>query len=171
MLIGVLSVAAVWPATAQAATRSRNRSGPRETTSWALPSPAITKPSRSGCSQQNQRSSASREANATALGSSIRAGTVTLTSRRLSPTSASRSTSEASADAAVAESIMGREERPYCSGRERVMATSPVRAISIRPWGRIMRSKASIFSFDPVTSMVIVRRETSTIFALKMSAN
>ena len=51
------------------------------------------------------------------------------------------------------------------------MATSPVRAISIRPWGRTMRSKASIFSFDPVTSMVRARRETSTILALKISAN
>src|SRR6187551_2315308 len=51
------------------------------------------------------------------------------------------------------------------------MAISPVRTISIRPWGRIIRSKASILSAEPVTSIVIARLETSMIFARKISAN
>ena len=43
-----------------------------------------------------------------------------------------------------------------------MIATSPVRAISISPWGRIIRSKESILSCVPVTSIVSERRETST---------
>src|SRR5665811_855834 len=53
----------------------------------------------------------------------------------------------------------------------RAIAISPVRTISINPWGRIIRSKASILSAEPVTSIVIARRETSTILARKISAN
>ena len=50
--------------------RRRRRSGaaPREVASWATPSPARANP-RSGCSQQNQRSEASREAKTAAQGS------------------------------------------------------------------------------------------------------
>src|SRR5215211_106416 len=51
------------------------------------------------------------------------------------------------------------------------MATSPVRAISISPCGRTMRSNASTCSCEPVTSIVSVRRETSTMVASKISAN
>ena len=49
------------------------------------------------------------------------------------------------------------------SGRARAIATSPVRAISISPCGRTIRSNESIFSVVPVTSTVIERRETSTM--------
>ena len=86
---------------AQAATRSPKRSGPRETTSCALPSAASANPSRSGCSQQNQRSPASREANTAALGSSNSTGTVTLTRRRLRPASASSASSDSRAAVAA----------------------------------------------------------------------
>src|SRR3954462_14632798 len=51
------------------------------------------------------------------------------------------------------------------------MAISPVLTISTSPWGLTMRSKASILSAEPVTSIVIVRRATSTILARKISAN
>ena len=60
--------------TAPSATRrhsratSPNRAGPREVDSWATPSAARAN-SRSGCSQQNQRSEASREAKTVAQGS------------------------------------------------------------------------------------------------------
>ena len=46
-----------------------------------------------------------------------------------------------------------------------------MRTISTRPCGRTIRSKASILSAEPVTSIVIVRRATSTILARKISAN
>ncbi len=52
-----------------------------------------------------------------------------------------------------------------------MIATSPVRAISISPWGRTMRSKLEILSWVPVTSIVIVLRDTSTMLARKISAN
>jgi hypothetical protein len=77
------------------ASRSSTLPLPRETTSWADPSEAIAKPSRSGSSQQNQRSSARREAKTVAQGSSASISPVTLTSRRSRPVdarSASRST-------------------------------------------------------------------------------
>ena len=48
--------------------RSSTRPVPRETTSWALPIAPIASPSRSGSSQQNQRSSARREAKAVGAG-------------------------------------------------------------------------------------------------------
>ncbi len=67
------------------AIRSAVRDEPRETTSWALPTPAIASPSRSGSSQQNQRSSARREANAAAQGSMASTAAVTVTSRRGPP--------------------------------------------------------------------------------------
>ena len=54
---------------------SSNRFGPRDTASAAVPTPARAKPSRSGCSQQNQRSSARREAKTAAEGSVISTGT------------------------------------------------------------------------------------------------
>ena len=68
------------------------------------------------------------------------------------------------------EQLVGIKGGAQLSGRERAIATSPVRAISTSPWGRTMRSKASILSSVPVTSIVIVRRETSTICARKISA-
>ena len=57
------------------------RASPLEVASWATPSAARAKP-RSGCSQQNQRSEASREAKTAAQGSTPSTGTVTLTSVR-----------------------------------------------------------------------------------------
>src|SRR4051794_10095 len=54
----------------QRAARSENRSGPLLTISAAAPRPAREKP-RSGCSQLNQRSVASRDPAATAVGSTI----------------------------------------------------------------------------------------------------
>ncbi len=61
--------------------RRRKRAAPREAASWATPSPARAKP-RSGCSQQNQRSEARREAKTAAQGSAMSVSTVTLTSVR-----------------------------------------------------------------------------------------
>src|SRR3954454_2921428 len=57
---------------------SSNRPSPRELASCATPSPASAN-SRSGCSQQNQRSDASREAKTAAQGSSTSTSGVTLT--------------------------------------------------------------------------------------------
>src|SRR4029079_13438895 len=57
---------------------SPNRFAPRELASCATPNPASAN-SRSGCSQQNQRSEASREAKTTAHGSSTSTSLVTLT--------------------------------------------------------------------------------------------
>src|SRR5690349_19655582 len=67
----------------------------------------------------------------------------------------------------------GARGRPPCAGqvspRPREMAISPVRAISIRPNGRTIRSKASILSQEPVTSMITDRLETSMILPRKIS--
>src|SRR5262249_32654435 len=63
------------------AATSAKRLSPRETAWWATPSAAIAKP-RSGCSQQNQLSDASREANTVEQGSRPSARTVALTSER-----------------------------------------------------------------------------------------
>ena len=143
---------------AQSAIRSANRPGPREIASCAEPSPASAKPSRSGCSQANQRSAASREAKTVATGSSTSASTVTLTSVAPAARTSDR-LPEALEDARGIHHRTGAQ----CSGRDLVIATSPVRAISISPWGRTMRSKESILSWVPVTSIVSERRETSTI--------
>ncbi|KAA0273687.1 MAG: hypothetical protein EDQ89_04175 [Acidobacteria bacterium] len=70
------------------ARRSAKRPGPRETRSRTLPIAPIANPSRSGSSQQNQRSSARREANAAAQGSTSPTGTVTLISLRRPPAAA-----------------------------------------------------------------------------------
>src|SRR4051812_49413410 len=91
---------------AQAETTSRKRRGPLETTSWALPSPATAKPSRSGCSQQNQRSSARRDANTAAVGSGRSTAIVALTRRRGAPASVSSDSSEASACAASTNAFL-----------------------------------------------------------------
>ena len=75
----------------------------------------------------------------------------------------------ATGDGAIGELLDGVEERrgldrrSQLSGRARAIATSPVRAISISPCGRTIRSNESIFSVVPVTSTVIERRETSTM--------
>ena len=67
---------------AQVSTTSSKRRSPRDTASYALPSPASARP-RSGSSQQNQRSEASREAKTSAAGSTdASSSTVTLTSLR-----------------------------------------------------------------------------------------
>src|SRR6266511_1782386 len=95
-----------------AATTSPNRSSPRETISWALPSAARANPSRSGCSQQNQRSPASRDAKIAALGSSTSIGTVTLTSRLLSPASASSASSDSRAAGASIKARLLVRARP-----------------------------------------------------------
>ncbi len=131
--------------------------------------------SRSGSSQRTSGRAASREANTTATGSATSTGAVTLTRRRRSPRTGAglerrddrlaRSPGRGWVD----RRRVGRPRAPNCdaaqaSGRDRVIATSPVRAISIRPCGRTMRSKASILSWVPVTSIVRVRRETSTIW-------
>ena len=101
---------------------------------------------------------ASREAKTVAIGSSISASTVTLTSVAPAARTSDR-LPEALEDARGIDHRTGAQ----CSGRDLVIATSPVRAISISPWGRTMRSKESILSWVPVTSIVSERRETSTI--------
>ena len=55
--------------------------------------------------------------------------------------------------------------------RPRETAISPVRTISIRPNGRIIRSNASIFESPPVISIVTERFDTSTTVPRKMLAN
>ena len=60
-----------WVTRAQPSARSRKRSSPRLTTSAAVPRPARAK-SRSGCSQENQRSLARRDPAAIATGSRSR---------------------------------------------------------------------------------------------------
>ena len=79
------------------------------------------------------------------------------------PSAARSVASAATRSASRVERAAGRRHGTYASGRDLVIATSPVRAISIRPWGRTIRSKESILSWVPVTSIVSVRRETSTI--------
>ena len=71
------------PIARQPCATSSKRPGPRETTSCAVPIAASAKP-RSGCSQQNQRSPASRASKARALGSMPAAGAVALTRVRRS---------------------------------------------------------------------------------------
>ena len=77
------STSASRPAPRHSRATSAKRASPLEVASWATPSAARAKP-RSGCSQQNQRSDASREEKATAQGSAISTGTVTLTRVRRS---------------------------------------------------------------------------------------
>ncbi len=152
------------PTRASSAETSSKRPAPRETISWTDPSVASAKPSRSGCSQQNQRSLARREANTAAVGSSRSTGAVTLTIRRCG--SADSSAAWRSASRPSTASMRSRLLPAWgaqCSGRDLVIATSPVRAISISPWGLTMRSNESILSCAPVISIVRDRRETSTI--------
>ena len=84
------STIASLPVRRHSSATSAKRSSPREAASWATPRPANANP-RSGCSQQNQRSDANREANTAAQGSSTSTSTVTLT-RVLLPLARARST-------------------------------------------------------------------------------
>ncbi len=151
---------------AHSRTRSAKRPAPREIASCAEPRPASANPSRSGCSQANQRSPASREAKTAALGSSISTSTVDADQPAAPRRRAAVELVEALERrcAGVLESSRRAASAP---GRDLVIATSPVRAISIRPCGRTMRSKESILSCEPVTSIVSVRRETSTILRVE----
>ena len=79
---GGASIAASRSSSEQSRATSPKRSGPRETTSCALPRAPSAKPSRSGCSQQNQRSDASREASTAPLTSVGSTATVALASVR-----------------------------------------------------------------------------------------
>ena len=128
------------------------------------PSAASAKPSRSGCSKQNQSSPARRDAATIAVGSAPGAS-ATVSATRHSPwRRARRAPSLRWARSRAARAVRGAggrrpaaTRRAQVSPRPREMAISPVRIISMSPNGRTMRSKASTLSVVPVTSMMIER--------------
>ena len=124
---GGASIAASRSSSEQSRATSPKRSGPRETTSWALPRAPSAKPSRSGCSQQNQRSEASLDASTAPLTSVESTATVALASvRRPRAPASSIAMETASSRPSVASVIRKPSCRAWPAGsRPRPCAPSP----------------------------------------------
>ena len=140
----------------RAAARAK-RSGPRSSSVTAAPIVASAERSRSGCSKHIQGSPAPREASTTALGSAGAASRQLAAgqARSVPPRVAHR---DHEMRVQPSAQPLGERERPrllppedevvraHVSARPLDIAISPVRIISIRPYGRTTRSNAAIFS-------------------------